>query len=642
MSLLVFLGFPTLMVVLTSIWGIDPHFRLKTLKTPPIPPSLEALDKKELTNVITFYSKLFKCSSKETGVLLKLGSRVDLIWTKSGVKFTITYLAECLRIIFDLLSGMPIKDHKTWVSRYSNGVPKLFGMEGRNYFGELIILKKNNEDVPNNVLRVCRMLISLCAIFRCMSPEHVIKLSTITDPWTGDGSLNEKNAKLALSNMGFYRLKGRVKSPTFLWSNKSGVNARYAFLSAGLDLIAMMDRPSVWLSYVRYCYSMSYYLWLIVFVLFSISMIPPYLLNQLRELFLEEGAELHLGRLTIIKEMRGKARVVGITDYWTQCLFKPLHDAIYSLLGDLPEDGTKAQLAPVKLMLNPPSGEIPPYLSSVDLSAATDRLPVFQQALLLEYLGLPGFAWRDVLARPYNYMDKDYVYAVGQPMGAYSSFAMLALTNHVIMHVAFVQTQNEYLKGSGQYAILGDDVAMSSLSLSTEYERLMRSLGVEINPIKGFRGKLLEFAKNIFMADGTNLSPISAKVLLRSSRDPIFIPALLNDCINKGFWTILNMELSTLSNLLEHHRKIGVASYKWIFSILGPQSGFWSHFNGNEVGPRPFQLLFKEFLTTVGVRFEDVCDFYYHKLSRRSHLTLRSLLDLGHSSLAILKYSQSP
>jgi len=239
-------------------------------------------------------------------------------------------------------------------------------------------------------------------------------------------------------------------------------------------------------------------------------------------------------------------------------------------------------------------------------------------------------------------MDEDYVYAVGQPMGAYSSFAMLALTNHVIMHVAFAKAQINYQPGSGQYAILGDDVAMASSSLSTEYELLMKLLGVEINPIKGFRGRLLEFAKNIFMSDGTNLSPISAKVMLRSSRDPIFIPALLNDCINKGYWTILNLELSTLTDLLKHHQKTGVGSYKWLFSILGPQSGFWSHFNGNEVGPRPFQLLFKEFLTTVGVRFEDVCDYYYHKLSRRSHLTLRSLLDLGHSSLAVLKYSQSP
>jgi hypothetical protein len=106
------------------------------------------------------------------------------------------------------------------------------------------------------------------------------------------------------------------------------------------------------------------------------------------------------------------------------------------------------------------------------------------------------------------------------------------------MHVAFVQSQTEYQKGHGQYAILGDDVAIASLSLSEEYERLMAILGVEINPIKGFRGNLIEFAKNIFYKYGANFSPISVKVLLRSSRDPIFIPALLNDCINKGFWNI--------------------------------------------------------------------------------------------------------
>jgi hypothetical protein len=614
---------------------------LKNLKVSPLPPSLEAMDKKEIKNIITFCSKLFGCSSKETGMLLALGGRVELIWTKSGVKFTITYLAECLRIIYDLVSGMPIKDHKTWVSRYSNGVPRLFGMEGRRVF-DILIREKSPKNVELPILRVCRLLLSLCSVFRAMSPEHVIKLGSITDPWIGNDYLDDKHVKKALSNMGMYGLRTRVKSPSFLWSNKSGVNARYAFLSSGLDLLAMMDRPSIWLSYLRYCIRMRYYLWTIIFLLYSIALLPVFILNLLVDVITEEGVSLHLGRLTIIKEMRGKARVVGITDYWTQCLFKPLHDAIYSSLGNLPEDGTKEQLAPVKLMLNPPGGEYPSFLSSVDLTAATDRLPVIQQAKILELLGLPGNLWMDILARPYNYMDKDYVYAVGQPMGAYSSFAMLALTNHVIMHVAFIQCHLEYRKGHGQYAILGDDVAMSSLSLANEYENLMALLGIEINPIKGFRGRLLEFAKNIFCFDGTNLSPISAKVLLRSSRDPIFIPALLNDCINKGYWPILNLELSTLTNLLEHHRKTGVGSYKWLFSILGPQSGFWSYFNKNEVGPRPFQLLFKEFLLTVGVDFGDVLDFYKVKLSRRSHLTSRSLLDLGHSSLAVLRYSQSP
>nr|WAY16596.1 putative RNA-dependent RNA polymerase [Rhizoctonia solani mitovirus 63-MNR] len=639
---LAFFWFPTVLSILTPLWGVDEKYRLKNLKVAPLAPSMEPMDKKELKNVITFCSKLFRSSSKETTVWLLLGSRVEMIWTKSGVKFTITYLAECLRIIFDLLSGMPIKDHKTWVARYSNGVPKLFGMEGRRYFGELIALKIQGEEVPQSTLRICRLLISLCALFRAMSPEHVIKLGTITDPWTGEGYLNDKNVKRALRGMGFADLKRGIKTPSFLWSNKSGVNARFAFLSYGLDLLAMMDRPSVWFSYLRYCIRMNYVIWTLIFLFWSFSLIPVFLINLFYNVLTTEGVELHLGRLTIIKEMRGKARVVGITDSWTQCLFKPLHDAIYSKLGNLPEDGTNSQLAPIKLMLNPPSGEIPPYLSSVDLSAATDRLPVFQQAVILEHLGLPGYLWMEILKRPYNYMDEDYVYAVGQPMGAYSSFAMLALTNHVIMHVAFIQINVKYQQGSGQYAILGDDVAMASLSLSTEYERLMAILGVEINPIKGFRGNLLEFAKNIFYRDGTNFSPISAKVLLRSSRDPIFIPALLNDCINKGFWTILNIEVSVLTKLLEHHRKIGAGSYKWLFSILGPQSGFWSHFNNNEVGPRPFQLMFKEFLLTVGVDFGDVLDFYKVKLSRRSHLTVRSLLDLGHSSLAVLKYTSSP
>lgn len=526
------------------------------------------------------------------------------------------------------------------MSVYANGVPKFFGMEGRSVFDKLIISKRDGKDVDTDVLKVCRLLITLCALFRGMSFEHVIKFNSVTSPWTGTGYLPDRLIKRSLDNMQFTNLRRTIKSPRFLWSNKSGVNARYAFLSSGLDLLAMMDRPNIWLSYLKYCFHMSYFRWGIIFILFTISLFPLYILNQLRELFLEEGAVLHLGRLTIIKEMRGKARVVGITDYWTQCLFKPLHDAIYAKLGNLPEDGTNNQLGPIKLILN--QKEIPSNVTSVDLSAATDRLPVIQQARILELLGLPGNLWMDILARPYNYMDDDYVYEVGQPMGAYSSFAMLALTNHVICQVAFLQAKVDYTKNTGQYAILGDDVVITIPSVSAEYQGFMRLLGVEINPIKGFRGKVFEFAKRVFHVDGTEFSPVSAKVLLRSSRDPVFIPALINDFINKGYWPILNTELSTFTKLLESHNKIDMGQWKWLFSILGPQSGFWSHFSGNEVGPRPFQLLFKEFLETIGVNFSDVLDLYKAKLSRKSHLSVRSLLDLGHSSLMTLKYSQSP
>lgn len=82
-------------------------------------------------------------------------------------------------------------------------------------------------------------------------------------------------------------------------------------------------------------------------------------------------------------------------------------------------------------------------------------------------------------------------------MGAYSSFAMLALTNHVIMAVAMQSSGLTYNDNEPLYAILGDDVAIANKPLAENYQKIMDSvLGVVINPIKGFEGNLVEFAKN--------------------------------------------------------------------------------------------------------------------------------------------------
>lgn len=84
---------------------------------------------------------------------------------------------------------------------------------------------------------------------------------------------------------------------------------------------------------------------------------------------------------------------------------------------------------------------------SFDLSAATDRLPIAIQTELLSLLynnEETAEAWARLL------VDRDYIldskqfpdakgkyrYAVGQPMGALSSWAMLALTHHMIVQIA--------------------------------------------------------------------------------------------------------------------------------------------------------------------------------------------------------------
>jgi hypothetical protein len=65
-----------------------------------------------------------------------------------------------------------------------------------------------------------------------------------------------------------------------------------------------------------------------------------------------------------------------------------LHDLISDILSQIPEDGTKDQLKPVKVMLelHKNSNEF----NSLDLSNATDRLPVEFQKDILNSLGLPG------------------------------------------------------------------------------------------------------------------------------------------------------------------------------------------------------------------------------------------------------------
>jgi len=89
---------------------------------------------------------------------------------------------------------------------------------------------------------------------------------------------------------------------------------------------------------------------------------------------------------------------------------------------------------------------------SFDLSAATDRLPLEVQ----------------ILAK----------YEFGRPMGAYSSWAMLALTHHELVRVAAVRAG---LTGFSDYAVLGDDIVITNDAVASEYLKIMKYLGVSIN-----------------------------------------------------------------------------------------------------------------------------------------------------------------
>jgi hypothetical protein len=217
------------------------------------------------------------------------------------------------------------------------------------------------------------------------------------------------------------------------------------------------------------------------------------------------------GRLSVKIEPAGKARVFAMVDYWTQVALKPLHDWIFSVLREIPQDGTFDQMKPVKRLLKKVGPD--EKIWSFDLSAATDRIPVLIQGLLLWQIFGRHFAstWRALLCnRPY-YLGANHAraaglgsrgvnlrYAVGQPMGAFSSWAMLALTHHAM--VQFAAYKAGEVKWYDRYAVLGDDVVIAGDRVGREYRKLCQVIGVNIGIAKSLaaKGKTLEFAKKFF------------------------------------------------------------------------------------------------------------------------------------------------
>jgi hypothetical protein len=134
------------------------------------------------------------------------------------------------------------------------------------------------------------------------------------------------------------------------------------------------------------------------------------------------------GKLAPKFEPAGKIRIFAMVDSWTNWFMKPIHDLLFDqILPRIPQDGTFDQLAPVKRLLK---NSTYTGLYSLDLTAATDRLPAtLQRDLLAELLNSDlANAWKGLMTdRAFAMTAKGLPtkeglkYSVGQPMGALSS-----------------------------------------------------------------------------------------------------------------------------------------------------------------------------------------------------------------------------
>lgn len=242
---------------------------------------------------------------------------------------------------------------------------------------------------------------------------------------------------------------------------------------------------------------------------------------------LELEPQGELGRLHLVEEP-GKMRVVAMVDCLTQWFLYPLHRHIFDkILRVIPQDGTFDQMAPIGKLLKYMERENLYECFSFDLSAATDRIPVGLQQSLLACFTTQEFAhhWRHLLSSRYFKIPKWTIeflpswynvpgrerglirYAVGQPMGAYSSWAMLALVHHAIVQFAAKRANVEGWFEA--YAVLGDDVVIAHRGVALEYTRLMEDFGVNIGFHKSIisKNRSLEFAKRFFYK-GVEVTPL--------------------------------------------------------------------------------------------------------------------------------------
>jgi hypothetical protein len=484
-------------------------------------------------------------------------SRIRKIWDCSGSIALIKYLKECNRIVMVWTTETIVKDSINVPVGLRNGLPS-------------IIPGKLRYQIESGNTKVLRGVLTVLSLYRIISTLSSLKLSTITDPFKG---IHATISESEIGKVGeLFKQFGVIKLPKFKnYSNivTAGCNYRVSTLSAPYDAIALKE-SEVFEDFKNMC-----------------DLTAPQILEDFEEEYSiikpHQGVltktDFNIGKLSTKVEAAGKVRVFAITDWWTQNLLLPLHDMINRLLKAIPQDGTFDQTKPLFDLTNRIGKG---YMVSYDLSAATDRLPlIFQIDVLSFFLGKSySNSWGNLLRNRDWLLKQDHEgnklnlklrYSVGQPMGAYSSFAMLALSHHFIVQIA---AQRANLKGwFSDYALLGDDIVIANPFVASHYLYIMRDyFGVEINLSKSLESNngVSEFAKRLNTPNG-QLTAIGPKVLLQSIRNVNYLPALFIDLMNKGCEYEIDAIRSLFSRPIPAFKRVqGHAWTKVLWCLISP------------------------------------------------------------------------
>jgi len=556
---------PTAATKVPSLWSrlISGVARLRGLPSLTPKPGVVNHEKTTTENLSNFLNVTFALINARNipsapGLISVVGSFMDYVITRSSTDPVglIAEMKDAYSWYLDLIRGAPI------ISPMDKDFDFLNSPDYSRTMSALVpVLNFILKEYGNVVFSVKQkfthqVIIAMLQSYRVISLAIEPNFGTVTGESTATYSEPELETEIKAAVSGFRwspkmiqeRLAYRTRNWSFYVSTKAGPNGP-ATESAVPDAKAIVADEDLWVS----IFNLAHALKMNGIIGSLLAMADA---NHTSGAHLTIAKPIH-SKLITIQEWGGKARVVAVLDIWTQTLLRPLHQAFGDILKTIPMDGVynqDASSAKVKAWTSDETVKVFSY----DLSAATDRLPLkVQKMALAEALGDQSLVneWASVLTnRDYTTEGGQKVrYAVGQPMGAYSSFAVFDYTHHILIQVAAQRA------GIGhdfqEYTIIGDDVTIADQDVANAYVKLMASLGVSINDTKSvvYTPSYLsagEMAKRLYIA-GSELSAIPVKLLAKLPRFGKLGPTVQNFLTSRGAIAPTSTLASFLAGILD-------------------------------------------------------------------------------------------
>lgn len=449
-------------------------------------------------------------------LLIKLWiNKVNLWINCNGMLHTIKRIKIIRLIVTRYMCGSPLLVNDMMIGVTKDGFPKVLIPFKELFDGE------NPEGK--------RFLLTCLGISRSFRYEAKPDLSSITDKFSGKFKTLPKDfINRFVNDFCLEYTKERPTPSSFFLNMKAGPQKGSALLHAHLS-IQNFTGSNIWglVSLV----GLPFMEWLK-----SVKLSMKDNVNR-------SEAPLSNRRLHVVNDPEAKARVIAIFDYISQVAFNPVSEYLFETLKTIPQDRTFTQ-DPV--IIDKKDGQ---RFHSLDLSSATDRFPIdLQVDLLSPIIGeYQAKGWKNLMVNePFITPDgKSTVkYAVGQPMGARSSWAAFTLSHHLCVQYAAFQ---ENLYPFSEYILLGDDIVIYNDAVAERYKILIKDLGVSISEAKSHVSEhTYEFAKR-WIRNGIEISPIPLRGIIDQINQPKLLWQQFMDLLESGRGPKVPMISSTIA-----------------------------------------------------------------------------------------------